>query len=162
MNALPRATRLQKRLAMKKISFTTKYFPIFAAVTILLPAISQAQTSSVDPKRVVATIDGTPITGEEYYHRMERLTGVGTLVGQNYIQMQPGVLTLNQLISEHLLLLVAQERGVAPKDDEVEAAYRDALTQNPSLEKNWLATGQTKEELLHQYCLLYTSPSPRD
>jgi parvulin-like peptidyl-prolyl isomerase len=123
---------------------------IFLMATVVPTASAQ---NPVDPNAVVAVIDGNEIKGGEYFHRMERLPGVGTLVGQNFIQLQPGVLTLQQLISEHLLLQLAEQRGVSPKDSEVDQAYRDALTENPNLEKTWTAGGLSLDELRYQFKL---------
>lgn len=124
-----------------------KSLALFLALAATLPCFAQ---NSVDPNKVVAVVEGIEIKGDEYFSRMERLSGVGTLVGQNFVQLQPGVLTLNQLISEHLLLQIAQSKGLTPKDDEVEAAYREALTENPSLENNWTQSGQPLEGLRYQ------------
>jgi parvulin-like peptidyl-prolyl isomerase len=127
--------------------------PSLAIAFGLLVAIQNAAAQGVDPSRVVAVVNGAEIKGDEYYHRMERLAGVGSLVGTNFVELQPGVMTLNQLISERLLLDLAARRGLAPKDSEVDQAYRDALTANPNLEKTWTAGGRTLDDLRYQFKL---------
>lgn len=109
-----------------------------------------AAFAQVDINRTVVTVNGEDIKGGEYYHRMEYLPGVGKRMGSAYSEFPPGFLTIEQLITEHLVLQLAKEKGIAPTDMEVEAEYRARKDDSPNLDTLWLASGQTMEDLKYQ------------
>jgi foldase protein PrsA len=104
----------------------------------------------VDPARTVAVVNGTEIKGNEYYRRMEYLPGVGKRAGNGFAEFPPGFLTLEQLITEKLVLQLAKDKGVSPSDLEVQAELKARLEDEPKLLENWKATGRTEQELLNQ------------
>ncbi len=104
----------------------------------------------VDPDRTVATINGTPIKGAEYYRRMEFLPGVGKLMGKSFAEFPPGFLTLDRLFTEKLVTQLAKARGVYPSDLEVAAELKARIQDDPNLLTNWKASGQTEAELNEQ------------
>lgn len=101
----------------------------------------------------VATVNGTPISSSDYYQRMEFLSDMGTLVGKQYVEATPGLLTLDRLITEQLLLQLAAKDGVSPTQAQVDQLERDALTTDPLVEKDWAQTGRPLSELLTTYKL---------
>src|SRR5438309_1536369 len=84
----------------------------------------------VDPNRVVATVNGEPIKGEEYYRRMEYLPGVGRFSGDHFAEFPPGFMTLDQLITEKLVMQLAKQKGVAPAAPEIQEELRYRLEEN--------------------------------
>lgn len=110
-----------------------------------LAAVSFAQ---IDPARTVAVINGEEVKAAEYYRRMEFLSGVGKQVGNAFAEFPPGFLTIEQMITERLLLQLAKERGVLPTDAEVEAEVKLIETEEPTTLANWLASGQTRAEFV--------------
>jgi len=117
---------------------------LFTAALALVAAISMGQ---VDPSRVVATVNGEEIKGNEYYRRMEYLPGVGRNLGRSFAEFPPGLLTLEQLITEKLVMQLAKQKGVLPTDAEVEAEVKIRLADNPQMMEQWAAGGRTPAEL---------------
>lgn len=120
--------------------------------TAVLLALNVATVcfAQVDPNRTVATVNGEAIKGAEYYRRMEYLDGVGKMYGQNFVSFPPGFLTLEQLITEKLVLQLAKEKGVLPTDAEVEADLKAMTDADPSVLEAWTSAGRTRAELLEQ------------
>jgi parvulin-like peptidyl-prolyl isomerase len=118
---------------------------------IALSAVALAALSSfaqVDPNRVVFAVNGEEVKGAEYYHRMEYLPGVVKQFGQTSFSFPPGFLTIEQLITEKLIMQLAVKRGVAPTDAEVQDWLDGQMTDNPSLLNDWAATGQSKDDYM--------------
>jgi len=103
--------------------------------------------AQVDLNRTVVVINGEEIKGGEYYHRMEFLTGVGKPMNQGVAEFPPGFLTIEQLITERLVLQLAKDKGVYPTDPEVENEIKNRLVEEPKLLENWLNSGRTDVEL---------------
>ncbi|MBI1755772.1 MAG: peptidyl-prolyl cis-trans isomerase [Fimbriimonas ginsengisoli] len=103
--------------------------------------------AQVDPTRIVAVVNGDEINGAEYYRKMEYLPGVGRRIANGFAEFPPGFMTLEQLITEHLLFGLAREKGVYPTDPEVQAELRARSEESPRLLDDWLASGQTRGEL---------------
>jgi parvulin-like peptidyl-prolyl isomerase len=114
---------------------------------VVVAAVAPAQ---VDPNRVIATINGEPIKGSEYYHRMEFLPGVGRFLGNRFAQLPPGFMTLDALITEKLVLQLAKSKGVYPSDPEVTAELMHRIEENPRYEQDAIEGGLSKEDLLGQ------------
>lgn len=123
---------------------------IFAAVWLALvvaPCFAQ-----VDPNRVVATVNGEEIKGDEYYRRMEHLPDVGkVLEGGRIAVYPPGFLTIVQLIDERLVLQLAKEKGVYPTDQEVLDLEKESMAADATLMQRWLNSGNTEDELKNQF-----------
>jgi parvulin-like peptidyl-prolyl isomerase len=117
---------------------------IFTLLATLASAFSQ-----VDPNRVVAVVNGDEIKGQEYYHRMEFLDGVSKRVGSSLVSFPPGFLTIEQLITERLILQLAKDKQVYPTDAEIQAELKVRTDEKPKLLEDWLATGQTMDDLLY-------------
>jgi foldase protein PrsA len=120
---------------------TTAVAALFAA------SLSFAQ---VDPNRLVATVNGEEIRGGEYYSRMEFLPGVGKPSGRSFSEFPPGFLTLEQLITERLVLQLARQKGVLPTDLEVDAELNARQEDAPDFLATWTASGRTLDDLKDQ------------
>lgn len=101
----------------------------------------------VDPARVVATVNGEEIKGQEYYHRMEFMPGVGRRTGSQFIEFPPGFLAIEELVTERLLLQLAKDRGVTPTDAEIQSEINNRAAEDPKFIENWLSTGQNRADL---------------
>ena len=121
-----------------------------AGMTALVLGFAIAAHAQIDQTRLIATVNGEEIKGQEYYHRMEFLQGVGKRMGTSLVEFPPGFLTLEQLITEKLVLQLAKEKGVLPTDPEVQATLREKLTDSPKLLDDWLASGKTQDDLSYQ------------
>jgi foldase protein PrsA len=121
-----------------------KLLPLAA---IALAGVAHAQ---VDPNRTIATVNGEEIKGGEYYRRMEFLPGVGRKDGENFFEAPPGFLTLEQLITERLVLQLAKQKGVFPSDLQVQAELKARQEDNPNLLKEWTSNGRSADELNQQ------------
>lgn len=122
-------------------------FTFTAALAALAVSAAVAQ---VDPNRTVATINGEEIKGGEYYRRMEFLPGVGKQMGNVVSEFPPGLLTLEELITEKLVFQLAKQKGVLPTDMEVEAEYRTRKEDTPNLDTLWISSGRTLDDLKYQ------------
>ncbi len=116
----------------------------FAAALLLVSGVAVAQ---VDPARTIAIVNGEEVKGGEYYRKMEFLGGVGKRDGDNFFEAPPGFLTLEQLITERLVLQLAKQKGALPTDIEVAAELKSRTEDNPKLLSDWTALGRTPEEL---------------
>lgn len=120
-------------------------------ITILgLASLAISALAQVDPARTVAVVNGEEIKGSEYYRRMEYLPGVGKRQGNSFAEFPPGFLTIEQLITEKLVLQLAKQRDVYPTDIELQAEYRNRLEDNPQLLETWKSSGRNESELLGQ------------
>jgi hypothetical protein len=117
---------------------------------ISMALIAVSAMAQVDPTRVVATVNGEQIKGAEYYRRMEYLPGVGKIVGRAFANFPPGFLTLEQLITEKLLMQLAKEKNAIPTDAEIDEEMKFALEVDPEVVKDWIATGQSEAEFRAQ------------
>jgi len=104
--------------------------------------VAQAQ---IDLNATIAVVNGKEIKYGDYYRRMEMLEGVRKS-GQN-IDMPPGFLTLDAMLTESIVLQLASEKGVAPSDVEVANETATRLKRQPDLLDKWKATGRTEAEL---------------
>ncbi len=123
----------------------------FLALGLGLATFASAQDTGippVDPNRVVATVNGIEIRGTEYYRRMEFLPGVNKRMGNSYAEFPPGFLTLEELITEKLVLQLAKEKGVTPTQNEIDNELRLNLERDPKALVDWNSGGRTRQELL--------------
>jgi len=113
-----------------------------------LAAAAVTTFAQVDPTRTVLVVNGEQIKANEYYRRMEYLPDVGRVLQTgNVAAYPPGFLTIVQLIDEHLVLQMAQKKGLMPTDQEVQDAIKDTEAGDPKFLENWLNSGQTQDEL---------------
>lgn len=112
-----------------------------------LMAMGLAQSSPTAP---VATVNGEEISGLDYFRRMEFLPGMGRMSGGTFIATYPGLMALRQLIDERLLLQVAKEKNVSPKEDMVTKALQDRVADQPDLLSTLGKIGITEADLKHQ------------
>lgn len=125
---------------------------ILLAAGIAASCLSSAQ---VDPNRVVAVVNGQEIRGAEYYRRMEHLPNVGRMLGEEFAEAPPGLLTLQRLIEEKLVLQLAREKNCYPTDAELAEEKRLRLESNPDLMTQLSAAGLTQSDFDQQVLLDY-------
>jgi len=56
-----------------------------------------------------------------------------------------------QLIDEHLVLQLAKSKNLYPNDDDINTLMKDSMQADPDLQKRWLMSGQTEDELKYQF-----------
>lgn len=103
-----------------------------------------------DPTKPIGTVNGEPISGMEYFRRMEFLPGVGRLVGDRFVSTYPGYLAMQQLINERLLLQLAREKNVFPRPADVQKQVDEQLKLRPDMLKNLEKVGLTRADLERQ------------
>lgn len=122
-----------------------------SALTLALLCFSSVATlAQVDPNRIIVVVNGEEVKGNEYYRRMEFLPGVGKLANGTVAEFPPGFLTIEQLITERLVLQLAKEKNVFPTEAEVQQELGFALEESPKLMEEWLASGRSRAELEYQ------------
>lgn len=122
-----------------------------SALTFALLCFSAvASLAQVDPNRIIVVVNGEEVKGNEYYRRMEFLPGVGKLANGTVAEFPPGFLTIEQLITERLVLQLAKEKNVFPTDAEVQQELGFAMEESPKLMEEWLASGRSRAELEYQ------------
>lgn len=133
---------------MKKLALATA---LLALGIISSATRAQAQENSaqsmVDPNRVVLVINGEEIKGAEYYRRMEYLSGVGRQMGAGFSEFPPGFLTIQRLIDERLVFDLAKQKGIYPTDEEIQDELKVRQDDNPTVLKDWLASGGNMDDL---------------
>jgi len=112
--------------------------------------VSALASAQSDPTKPIATVNGETIGGMEYFRRMEFLPGFGKMVGARFIESWPGYLALQQLINERLMLQIAKEKNVYPKDADVTAELDLRLKNTPTLLESLAKVGITRADLERQ------------
>jgi foldase protein PrsA len=118
-----------------------------SALNLVFGAAVALGFAQVDPNRVVATVNGDEIKGAEYYRRMEFLPGVLRKFGNIEAMYPPGFLTLEQLITERLVLQLAKEKGVFPTAPEIDQEIRFRMEAFPRLLEDLAERGRTEADL---------------
>jgi parvulin-like peptidyl-prolyl isomerase len=124
-NAKSSSARLSNRLRLL----------LLGAALFLLGGIAGSLITHLrDPSHaVVASVNGTPITQEQFFHRL---------------QIAAGTPVLRQMTTEELLLAFARQMGVLPTEAEVQAKYDQAQKQ-PGFTDTLAKSHQTPEDLKH-------------
>jgi parvulin-like peptidyl-prolyl isomerase len=91
---------------------------------------------------VVAKVAGRKITRQEYYDRLERLPYADQQSGQT---MEAGALVLQRLITEELILRLADKERCGPTDQQINDRIASAMKQ-PGFAANLKKTGVSKEQ----------------
>ncbi|MFN7171615.1 MAG: peptidyl-prolyl cis-trans isomerase [Fimbriimonadaceae bacterium] len=116
-------------------------------------AIGGSAFAQIDSQRTVITINGEAVQAGEFYERMEKLSGVGMLVGNRFAEAPPGLLTLQRLLEERLLLQLAREQGVFPTEAELKDERDRRIRLNPNILENLSAAGLGSRDLERQILL---------
>lgn len=119
-------------------------------LSLLLPLAASAQVPeyTVDPNKVIATVNGEAIKSSELYSRLEYLdlAEVAERFGNRVLSFPAGFLALDQIVLERLTLQLAKERNVTPTNPEVQAHIASRLAELPNALTEWEAAGRTKEQ----------------
>ena len=114
---------------------------ILLTATLLVGAFAQAQSDTM------IEINGEKVSRADYVRRMEYLPGIGKASRDgNFIEVFPGLATVDFIINERLTLQIAKERGVEPTSAEIEAELAMIQRREPGLLERFFSTGRTKEE----------------
>ncbi len=114
---------------------------ILLAAFVFIAALSQAQGETM------IEINGEKVSRADYVRRMEYLPGIGKVTRDgNFVEVFPGLATVDFIINERLTLQIAKERGVDPSAAEVDAELAMIQRREPGLLERFMATGRTKEE----------------
>lgn len=114
---------------------------ILIATLALVASLSFAQADTM------IEINGEKISRAEYVRRMEYLPGIGKATRDgNFVEVFPGLATVDFIINERLTLQLAKERGVEPSNAEIDAELGMIQRREPGLLERFTATGRTKEE----------------
>jgi hypothetical protein len=103
-----------------------------------------------DASGPVVKVNGQGVNGAEYHHRMAHLNGVYAAYGERLVEVAPGLVTLDRMITEIATLQLATAHSVAPTPAEIDAAYQSRLKSNPTLEKDAETQGLTVSDLKYQ------------
>jgi len=93
-------------------------------------------------RSTVATVNGRKITRKEYYDRLERLPYTDPQTKQS---VEAGVLVLQRLISEEMILRLAEKEGVAPTDQQIKDRIAQSSKQ-PGFAQRMQEAGITKDQ----------------
>lgn len=106
-----------------------------------------------DPNRLIMTVNGDEIRADEYYRRMEFLTGVGKRVGEGFVEFPPGLMTIEQLVYERLMKQLAEKKKILPTPAMVQQELQYRIEENPKLLEEWGRTGLPRTALDEQIFL---------
>ena len=90
----------------------------------------------------VARVNGQKITRQEYYDRLERLPYRDPMNGR---QMEAGAWVIDRLVTEKLILGMAQKEKVSPTDEQIEERVDNAQKQ-PGFAGELKKAGLTKDQ----------------
>lgn len=91
---------------------------------------------------VVAKVNGRKITRQEYYDRLERLPYTDPGSGQ---QGEAGAAVMDQLVTEELILRLAEKEKVGPTEQQVKERV-EQMMKTPDFAANMRAKGFSKEQ----------------
>lgn len=119
----------------------------FAAIALAasLSGAALAQPN-LEPSRVMVKVNGESIVFSQYFQRMQVLPNVGRLINDKFVPSTPGMLTLQQLINERLMVQLAREQGVLPSDAEISAEVERRKRDEPLLFQAFVQLGLPEEE----------------
>ena len=109
-----------------------------------------ALAQPIDSNAVVAKIDGQNITAAQFYRRMAYMDGVGTVEDGKFVAAPPAFLTLQRMIDEAIVLMVAKDKGVAPTQAEIQAEVAKRRAENPEKLRDLQALGITDDVIVAQ------------
>ncbi len=125
---------------------------IITAIGMALCAV--AGYAQIDSSRVVFSVNGDEIKGDEYYTHMEFLPNMGRILESgNVISVTPGLLTIVELINQHLVLQLAKQKNLYPTDAEVDALIKQTLVDDPQMVTRWVGGGRTEPELRQAFLM---------
>lgn len=116
----------------------------------LAVATAAASHGQIDLNKTMVVVNGVKVDATNYYRRMERLADVGRLVGGKFNAATPGYLTLQQIINETLMMQLAQEKGVAPTEAEIDAEVKNMVAEDPQKVQDIKSMGITDQEIRYQ------------
>ncbi len=116
-------------------------------VAVLAATVAQGQ---IDLNKTMVVVNGVKIGANNYYRRMEMLANVGHMVGGKFVVGTPGFLTLQQIINETLMIQLAQEKGVAPTEEEINTEVKNVLDEDPKKTAGMRAMGVTDADIRYQ------------
>lgn len=119
-----------------------KRFLLASLAVAMLTSFATAQ----DDKPMIV-VNGEPILRGNYIKRMEVLPGVGKQVGNQFITLQPGFITLQTLINEMLMLQLAKEKNVLPTEQQITDELNARIAENPDYSKAFTMLGFTQADL---------------
>lgn len=123
------------------------------ALALMLFCLTTA-FAQIDAERIVATVNGKPITGRIYFGRMEVLPGLGQIGPNNsFVPIVPGYLTLQRIVDEMLMIQLAEERGVAPTEAEIDSEIELRAEEVPDVIASLLALGFTEADYRYNVVL---------
>jgi len=112
-----------------------------ALICLLGAAVAPAQS---DPNAVVATVNGKEIKSGEYWHR---LAWYRVDPSSPMARLPVGFLTINELVTERLIFDMAEEKGVAPTQQQVEDEIQLEVQANPTLVSDMKSDGRPESDL---------------
>jgi parvulin-like peptidyl-prolyl isomerase len=131
-------------------AFVSGGFSLKVQIAAFLVALTSLASAQLDPNKTIVSINGEEVKAGEYYRRMEFLPGVGKMMGNSFAQFPPGLLTIEQLITERLVFQMAKEKGILPTDEEVKDEIAFNTKADPDYLKSWDDAGRTRDELAYQ------------
>ncbi len=117
------------------------------ALALAIIATAATTYAQVDPDRVVAKVNGTPVTGREYYKRMEVQPGMSATLNGRLVQMYPGYLTMRWIIEEELIMQLAKSQNVAPSQKQIDDEFNGRMAENPEQFKALVQFGFTEGDI---------------
>ncbi len=121
---------------------TKRALLVIAALAVLAAVLSGCGG------KVVAKVNGQPITKEEYYKRLERVA-VPVMVGGRPVQQEAGILVLNDLINEKIIQELAKKENVTPTEEQIDYKW-NLLKKSGNLARLTRTSGYTEEEIRKQ------------
>src|SRR5579871_573221 len=135
----PGAARRQAAARMPETARSRQFrLPVFVPALLALilgmgiGALTVRHYSHADS--AIAAVNGTVLTKNDFFHRLERATG-------------PAV--LQQMINEDMQLQYAQKLGLAPTEAEIHAAY-ERMRQQPHFAQQMATSRQSPEDIRHR------------
>ncbi len=107
---------------MTKQGIMTRAVRLFPALLFAMVAIATAVHAAAQGEKTAVTVNGEIITEQEFFERLQRLHGQAFVAPGNQLRTETaGMIVLDAMISEHLLLQAASKAKLSISDAEIGA-----------------------------------------
>lgn len=109
-------------------------------------ALSSTVFANTPTSHSILTINGETISDAEYHRELELLPGPIGIIRSEFTRQPLGVMALEKMIQDRLLLQLAKNKNVLPTIEQIQTLLKERLTANPKLLQDLSKFGYTQKD----------------